>query len=99
MTLDQVDVTLDRWTKYPGGEWDNRPTTAYPALEPHGTPGIHVRHADNVTLRDCRVGWGSNRPDYFTHALEAHGVTGLTYPGFAGEAAHPERDAAVSIRP
>ncbi len=98
ITFNKVAVTLDRWTKYPGQVWDNRPTTAYPGLEPHGTPGIHVRYADQVALRDCRIGWGSNRPDYFTHALEAHDVTGLTHPGFTDEAAHPDRDAAIAIR-
>jgi hypothetical protein len=48
-------------------------------------------------LRNCRLAWGPNRPDYFTHALEAEDVTGLEYPGFAGEAAHPDRDKAVEI--
>lgn len=98
VTLDNVAVTLDRWTKYPGQVWDNRPTSAYPDLEAHPTPAIHVRHADNVTLKDCKVGWGQNRPDYFTHALEAHDVTGLNYPGFTGEAAHPTREAAIAVR-
>jgi polygalacturonase len=95
--LDNVAVTLDSWTKYPGGFWDNRPTTAQPGKEPHGTPGYAIRYADNVTLRQCRVAWGANRPDGFTHALEADHVTGLQYSGFAGDAAHPERDPAVVI--
>lgn len=98
VAFENVAVTLNRWTKYPGGLWDNRPTTAYPGIEAHGNPGIHVRHADKVTLKDCRIGWGSNRPDYFTHALEAHDVTGLAWPGFTGEAAHPERDAAIAVK-
>jgi len=99
VSFDNVAVTLDHETKYRGGVWDNRPTTsAYPALEKHGCPGIHVRYADDVALRRCRVTWGANRPDYFTHALEAHDVTGLTFPSFVGEAAHPERDAAVALR-
>jgi polygalacturonase len=96
--LENVAITLDRWTKYPGGVFDDRPTTAYPGLEPHGTPGFHVRYADNVVLDRCRIDWGQNRPDYFTHALEASDVTGLSYPGFVGEAAHPERDKAIAIR-
>lgn len=96
--FENVDVTLDRWTKYRGGLWDNRPTTAQAGIEEHGNPGFHVRYADNVSLRRCRVAWGKNRPDYFTHALEAHDVTGLTYPDFQGEAAHPERDEAVNVR-
>jgi len=95
--FDNVAVTLDRWTQYRGGLWDNRPTTAYPGIEDHPTPGMHVRHADNVVLRRCRMAWGQNRPDYFTHALEAHDVSGLSHPDFQGEAAHPDRQAAIRI--
>jgi hypothetical protein len=98
VVFDDVAVTLDRETKYRGGVWDNRPTTsAYPPIEEHGTPGIAVRYADDVALRRCRIAWGPHRPDYFTHALEARDVTGLTYPGFAGESAHPDRDAAIAV--
>lgn len=96
--FENVEVTLDRWTKYPGAQWDNRPTTAMPDIEPHGTPAISVRHADNIAFKHCRVGWGKNRPDYFTHALEAENVTGLDHAGLQGEAAHPTRDAAVVVR-
>jgi len=88
-------VTLDRSTKYKGGLWDNRPTTAMPGIEEHGNPGYSIRHADKVSLKNCRLAWGQNRPDYFTHALEAEDVTGLEHPGFTGEAAHPERDQAI----
>jgi hypothetical protein len=71
VTLENVAVTLDRWTKYPGGLFDNRPTTAYPGIEPHGNPGFSIRYADNVVLKHSSVKWGDKRPDYFTHALEA----------------------------
>jgi hypothetical protein len=96
--LENIAVTLDRWTKFRGGVFDNRPTTAQPGIEPHGSPGFHLRQADNVSVNHCRVAWGSNRPDYFTHALEAEKVTGLELSQFGGEAAHPERDQARSIR-
>ncbi len=95
VTLERVDVTLERTTKYKGGLWDNRPTTAMAGIEEHGNPGFSIRHADNITLKDCRLAWGKNRPDYYTHALEAEDVTGLQYPGFKGESAHPERDKAI----
>ena len=97
VTFEQVAITLDRWTKYPGGLYDNRPTKVYPEIEPHNTSGFNIRHADNVTLRQCKVAWGKNRPDYFSHALESQDVTGLNLTEFAGEAAHPELDAAISI--
>jgi hypothetical protein len=97
VTLDNITLTLDRWTKYKGGLFDNRPTTAQTALEVHATPGFCVRHADNVALRKCRVSWGQNPPDYFAHALEGQDVTGLTHPNFSGTAAHPERDQAIVV--
>jgi hypothetical protein len=99
VTLDNVSVTLNRWTRYPGGVFDNRPTEGrYAEIEPHGNPGFHIRGAGNVALKRCSVAWGENRPDYYTHALEAEDVTGLQISRFAGEAAHPERDAAIVIR-
>jgi polygalacturonase len=95
--LENVAVTLDRWTKYDGGVFDNRPTTTQPGIETHGNPGFHVRYADNVRLNHCRVAWGQNRPDHFTYALEAQDVTGLKLKQFVGEAAHPARDKALQI--
>jgi len=96
--LENVSVTLDRWTKYRGGLFDDRPTKVMTDVPQHGNPGIMISHADNVTLRNCRVQWGTNRPDYFTYALEAEAVTGLQLTDFVGEAAHPERDEAVVVR-
>ena len=98
VTLENVAVTLDRWTEYPGGLFDDRPTTVYPGIEPHGNPGFSIRYADNVVVKHSSVKWGDKRPDYFTHALEAEAVIGLELTGFAGEAAHPERDADVVVR-
>ncbi|GAB2541463.1 glycoside hydrolase family 28 protein [Rufibacter soli] len=97
VTFENVDLTFDRWTKYPGNLFDNRPTTAYPDIEPHTNPGYYIRFADGVTLKNCSVKWGSNVPDYFTHALEAHDVTDLKLKNFKGEAAHPEKYKAISI--
>ena len=98
VTLDKVAVTFDRWTKYPGGVFDNRPTAAYPDVEPHHTPGISVRYADGVALTDCSVAWGKNCPPTFASALEAENVTGLTRTRFTGKAAHPERDEAIVMK-
>jgi hypothetical protein len=97
ITLENIDLTLDRWTPYPGGMFDNRPTTAGIALEPHGTPAYSIREADNITLTRCRAAWGALAPDYFTHALEAENTTGLKLQKFIGDAAHPQRDEAVHI--
>jgi hypothetical protein len=95
--LENVAVTLDRWTSYPGGLFDNRPTKVYAEIEPHGNPGFFIRDTDNVILKKCSVAWGNKRPDYFTHAFEARKVTKLGITQFSGEAAHPDRDEAILI--
>ncbi|MDP9171237.1 MAG: glycosyl hydrolase family 28 protein [Acidobacteriota bacterium] len=98
VTIENMGLTMTRTTAYPGGVYDNRPTVAYPDLEPHRTPAINIRHADNVTIRDTHVVWGVNPPEYFTHAIEAESVSNLALTRFTGEAAHPDRDQAILIR-
>jgi polygalacturonase len=95
--LENVSVKLDRWTKYKGGVFDNRPTKVLGPIETHNTPGFSIRYADDVTLKNCSVTWGRNLPDYFTGALETESVTGLHLTGFKGNAAHPDRNAAILI--
>lgn len=91
ITLDRVDVTLARTTRYPGGVFDNRPTKVAEPIEQRGTPGISIRHADRVTLRACTVRWGPNPPDYFTHLLQVEDAPGLDHAGLSGASAHPGR--------
>ena len=98
VTLDNVTLALARWTSYRGGLWDNRPTGVQAPIEPHGNPGYGIRHAADVSLRNCSVSWGANPPDYYTHALEAEDVTGLDLTGFSGSAAHAGRDSDIAIR-
>ena len=88
ISLDNVNLTLDRWTQYKGGVWDNRPTRAMPDIEPHMTPGIALRHVRDVSITNSSVTWGANPPDYFTHALEGDDAADLTLTGFKGTAAH-----------
>jgi polygalacturonase len=83
VTLDHVDVAFDRWTKYPGGVFDNRPTTAYPDIEPHNTPAISVRYADNVAINDFTVGLPGQGMPNFSREVEAENVTGLTKSRFS----------------
>jgi hypothetical protein len=97
ITLDRVSVTLDRTTQYKGALFDNRPTTAMPGIEPHDTPGFSIEHADNITLRNCKVAWGANPPDSFTYAVEAKDTTNLKLEGLTGGPAHPSLGKAVSI--
>ena len=97
VVFDRVAVTLERTTKYPGALFDNRPTTAMEAIEPHDTPGFAIEHAQNVTLKGCSVKWGANVPQSFSYAVEAKDAPGLKIEGLKGEAAHSALGKAVSI--
>ena len=95
--FENVHLTLNRWTKYPGNLFDNRPTKVYKEIEPHDNPGFYICYSDQVLLKNCSVSWGKNIPDYFTNAIQAHDVTGLQIVGFKGKSAHPGRDKAIDI--
>ena len=89
--LENVTLTLDRWTKYPGGRYDNRPTKVLQTIETHPTVGFNLRYVDGVVLKNCTLRWGKNAPEYFTSALETDHVTGLELWSFRGGPAHPEK--------
>jgi hypothetical protein len=94
--LEDIDMTVDRWTKFPGGFFDNRPTgPSMAGLEPHRTPVYFLRNATNVTLKNCKARWGSNLQDSFSNALEAVNVKHLNLEHFEGKAAFPDRDPAI----
>jgi polygalacturonase len=95
--FENVNVTMNRWTNYPGNLFDNRPTKVYEDIEPHDNPGFYIRFSDQVVLKNCSVSWGDNLPDYFTNAVQAHDVTDLKIEGFKGEAAHPDRYQAIVV--
>ncbi len=87
-----VSVKFDRWTKYPGGSYDNRPTKVLPPVEPQGADGINVRFADGVSLENCAVKWRRGSAGRFAAAIAADDVRDLMVADFIGaSAAHPIR--------
>lgn len=91
--FDGVRVELDRWSSWPGGHLDTRPSLGepFPAVP---TDGFHLDRAEDVRLRDCEVVWASPLEEG-RHALWARDVEGLVNRGFRGESAHPDRFEAV----
>ncbi|ROS79140.1 glycoside hydrolase family 28 protein [Cellulomonas sp. PhB143] len=92
VVLENVRIELDRWTSWPGGEYDRRPFEQGEKLYQHPTSGFHIDTASDVTLRNCEVVWGS-RQENFSHAVEVIDVDGLVIEGLRGEAAHAGLDA------
>jgi len=102
VVFDNVRVELDKWTDEPGGRHDIRPCAGddngrESGVYDHPSAGFYLQNARNITIRNCGVFWGDNRPDYYRYALESHRVTNLVLDHFTGEAAHPERDSPTVI--
>jgi polygalacturonase len=98
VTLRNVAVTLNKTTTYPGGVYDNRPTSAVEALPQHSTPGFSIEHADDVTLDNCLVRWGPSLPPSAGYAVEAIDAKNLKIEHLRGRSARAALGEAVSIR-
>jgi polygalacturonase len=98
VTLENVSMTMGRWTKYSGGVWDNRPTTTQADIEKHASPAYAIRHANGVVLKKCSVAWEASAADHFTHALEAERVNGLELTEFKGASANAAKYPDILIR-
>jgi polygalacturonase len=85
--LENVRLEIDKWSKWPGGQFDRRPAPDGD-LPVHPTTGVYIRNAANVTLRNVEISWGQNRPEYFGEPLEICNVRGLRLDGFKGSSAH-----------
>jgi len=85
-----VAVKFARWTKYPGGVYDNRPTKVLTPVAAHETDGINLRCADHVTLKDCAIHCRQSSSLDFGASVNAEDVQDLKISGFTGDtAAHP----------
>jgi hypothetical protein len=88
--LENVSLQFCRWTKYPGGVYDNRPTKVFTPIETHPTDGFNLRYVDGVTLVNCTARWSGPVPDQSQPALEAENVSGLEIANFQGDSlVHP----------
>ncbi|WP_319501495.1 hypothetical protein [uncultured Draconibacterium sp.] len=88
---------MDKWTKIPGGIIDNRTNVTDYTIQKDGNPGYSICCADSISLANCSVVWGVNKPAYFTYALEVENVTEIKISDFTGKAAHPEKFEDITI--
>ncbi|CAM4288950.1 Glycosyl hydrolases family 28 [Pedobacter westerhofensis] len=88
IVFDQVDLSIDKTTSIPGGTYDRRPSNVEGLLKGL-TSAFYFDQANHITIRNSAVVWGSNRPDYFGHVVESHGVTDLKIVNLEGESAFP----------
>ncbi|MEO6230252.1 MAG: glycoside hydrolase family 28 protein [Ferruginibacter sp.] len=88
--FDNVDVLINKTTTHPGGVYDRRPSELEGMVRGR-TSGFYLDKVIGITIRNSSVQWGTNRPDYFAHALETHDVSNLKLFGFDGKSAFPKK--------
>jgi len=87
VVMENVDFQIDKWTEYPGGNIENRPTMpGVEGLEPHDTPVFSLRNARHVVLKACKDSWGDKHQLHYGPALEVENVADLKLVGFETQA-------------
>jgi hypothetical protein len=86
--FDNVDVQINKTTSHPGGVYDRRPSEVEGMVRGR-TSGFYFDKANGITIRNCSVQWGHNRPTYFAHALETRDVLNLRVGNLEGQSAFP----------
>ncbi len=94
VVFDGVDVSINKTTELPGGVYDRRPSNVEGLLKAK-TSAFYLDKASQVTIRNCSVSWGNNRPAYFAHILESNGVVDLKTINLGGESAFPSKVEAI----
>ncbi|MBI4927415.1 MAG: glycoside hydrolase family 28 protein, partial [Anaerolineae bacterium] len=97
--FENVHLQLDKWSKWKGGKLDLRPNPGAhngynQGVIEHPTSAFMLYNAGSITLRNCQVSW-KNKPSYFHHAVQYAQVKDLRLEHFNGEAADPDRYAAI----
>ncbi len=87
IVFDNIDLFIDKTTSIVGGVYDRRPC-AVDGFVKGSTSGFYFDAAKSITVRNCAVQWGSQRPAYFSHVLESRNVSLLKTENLIGNAAH-----------
>lgn len=90
--LENVQITVEKRSKYVGGYYDRRPGIA--GIAQHPTAGVYVQQTHGTVLRNADVRWGTHE-EYYGFALEAHRARRLAVENFRGENAHSARPATL----
>jgi len=96
VALEDVRVRLIRGPQSEayGGNLDLRMTRdAQHALFRHDIPALLARHVYGLAVRDLRVEWGADVPEFFTRAIDCEEFRDLEVERFRGAPAHAKGSA------
>ena len=83
-----INLTIDKKTKYKGGLYDLRPSETVGLLEAE-TAGFYFSTAKDINVENSSLNWGENKAPYFNKVLFAENVDGIKVTNLKGQAARP----------
>lgn len=88
LTLNGIDLEIEQRSRWPGGQLDLRPRfgAEHGGSEPHPNPGVLLRHGRNLTIRNLSVRWRGTPQPWWSHAIDAADIAGLSMAGCTGVA-------------
>jgi hypothetical protein len=78
IVFDNVDVYIDKTTRFPGGIYDRRPADVEDFVKGK-TVGFYFDTAGRITVRNCSVNWGVHKPAYYGDSLYQNNVSQLIW--------------------
>jgi len=100
----RIDVSGSPNSDRTGGNFDLQPTSAETPIVEREVSGLHCEGVTDLAVRDVRVEWGEDLPDYYANGLACVDTTDVVVRGFDGRQAHlgsdgqqphPDSDAAA----
>ena len=83
----QLRMRKGKETMNYGGNFDLRPATPKSMqIFEHDIPGIYAQHVNGLAIRNFKLTWGADLPDFFTHGIECENVNSLIIENFVGSA-------------
>ena len=79
-----------------GGNFDLQPTGVRAPIYEHDVPAVYCRGIRNLSVSDVTVSWGTDRPEYLSHAIECTECTDVCLDGVVGGPAH-DGEPAISL--
>lgn len=95
IVFDNVDIFINKTTSIAGGVYDRRPADVEGFVK-GSTSGFYLDAAQNVTIRNCSVRWGHNKPPYFSHVVESRKVRQLRLNNVEGQPAFSGKQRVVN---
>jgi polygalacturonase len=88
--FDNVDMQINKTTTIIGGVYDRRPCKVEGIIKVN-TAAFYLDSSSNISIRNCSVKWGENKPAYYAYLVDGINSINLKITGLDGMSAFPNK--------